>query len=252
MKSLGFLRAAIIFGMLILLAGCGTTVGRTEQITLGQKDIGGALSTREIRLKSLSLEEDGTRLIAIAVFRWGEFSREDLQTLDSSLQSSLRGVRETGELKSPPLTVEVVVRRHIVATSNGAAAALACVAWRARLNDDTLYEEQFYASASSRIIATVGSVKDEVNKRIVSRIVRSAVLLSNGQTAPTALPISSEGTYLLLMDAIDTLPKSLTSTQPTSLTGNTLRTGGSKTGKVPWSWALPTVPVRWEIPGTSN
>ena len=56
-----------------------------------------------MRLKSLVIEEDGTGYIAIGipVSPLGEFSKEDLKTLDSSLRGSLRDAKETGELKSP-------------------------------------------------------------------------------------------------------------------------------------------------------
>lgn len=243
----------IVVAMVVILAGCGTT-GKTKKIVLTPNDIGGMFSTREMQLQNLSLEEDGTRLLAIQVAPWGEFSGEDLQTLEASLHSSLRSAQEVSELGAPPLRIEVVVRRHLVATSNNEAAVLACVAWRAELNGQSLYEEQFYTSSSSGFIGTIGSVKNNVNKRIVSRIVRSAVLLSNSPAEATALPISIEDTHVSFEDALESLPKAMVSWRlpPPGASGDSdyvwVHQGNSAARVVPWSWAEPTDDIRWETP----
>lgn len=245
MKCLKWTNAAGILVMLIMLAGCGGITGTTQHITIAPT---GVLSTRDMQLKSLRLEENGAELINIMSYRWGKFSDEDLQTLDASLRTSLQAAQERKELKSPPLTLEVVVRRHLVAHSNNNAAVLACVAWCARLNNAYLYHEQFYASAKASFARlTVGAVKDDVTERIVSRIVKSAVLLANGQTS-ASLPISTEGTYMSFKDAIEPLPKSLTASPPPGY----VYVQGNPTGKVPWSWAEPATLIRWEIPKTSS
>ena len=233
--------SAALASVALLTAGCGIT-GATRRIVLDASARGDAMSTRKMELTGVTLEPEATKLLAIAVFPWGELSAQDVQTLDLSLRDNLRLSQVPGNLKEPSLLIDVRIRRHLVATSNNAGAALACVAWRARLSGVMIYEEQFYASASGRLIGTVGSVKNSVNKGIVERIVRSAILIANNASVPSILPLQVKGTYLVFDDSIKGLPKAMTSLPPPGY----VYVPGNPSSKVPWSWAEPTEAVRWE------
>jgi len=233
--------AVFLVTIALLSAGCGTT-GTTKRIILNNKARGDVMTARELNLRSMRVETGATKLLAIAVVPWGELSPQDVKTLESSLRDNLRLSQHSGDLKSPPLVIDVRIRRHLVATSNNGAAVLACVAWRAQLDNATIYEEQFYASAAGYMVRTVGSVKNDVNKAVLSRIVRSAIYLANNSAATPELPVQVKNTYLAFDDSLKKLPKAMTSSPPPGF----VYVPGNPSSRVPWSWAEPEDTVIWE------
>lgn len=231
----------IIVALFFLMAGCGMT-GKTLQTVVRPQDFGGKSSiSRFVRLKHLSVEPNGTSLISVGAYPWGEYSEDDRQTLESSINASLNNLQLAENPKTPELNLHIKIRRHLVAFSNNAGAVLACVAWCATVGNEIIYSEQFYASAGGTL-RTVGSMKDEVHRGIIKRLLSSAVILANEGQLSDKLPSIVDATYLKFTDAIAPLPVSLTGTPPPGY----IYVHGNPKQQVPWSWGEPSEEIDWE------
>lgn len=231
----------IMVALFFLVAGCGIT-GKTLQIVMQPQDFGGKSSiSRLVQLQYLSVEPNGTSLISVGAYPWGEYSEDDRRTLESSINASLNNLQLAENQKMPELSLHIKIRRHLVAFSNNEGAVLACVAWCVTISNKIIYSEQFYASAGGRY-RTVGSMKNEVHRGIVKRLLSSAVILANEGPSSDKLPSIVDGTYSKFTDAIAPLPVSLTGTPPPGyfyVHGNPMRL-------VPWSWAEPSEEIDWQ------
>ena len=159
MKTL--IRLILVAGMTTMLVGCGIT-GDTRVMTLKPTR---AIQEPVARIEvgAVQLEPEGSRLDAVAVFHWGEFTEADLQKLKESLQNTISAMQS--EQPASSINVRklfVILRRYHMTTSSSSGACLACVAWCA-VNEqgEIIYHEQFYASASGSGVITVGGIKEQ-------------------------------------------------------------------------------------------
>lgn len=237
------IQVGCFLGALSMLAGCGT-MGATSLQSLDVKPLKALQSSVEIG--SVALAENATRVDAVGVFSWGEFSQEDLRTMRQSLQNSLT-LMQKGSTAAPgkKLSVHTLLRRYLVTASNNSGAALANIAWCAVDEGGRIvFHEQFYASHSFNFVGTLGGVKDKVNEAILLRITGvSAHLASrNGlASAPPSMPLNA---FVEFDQATEKLPRSFRSTHIASGGGYTYI---SQVGKLAnWNWASTPERINWE------
>jgi len=202
--------SAVVFLLLsTALSACGTT-GDTSRFALQLDVPTKPKPPSEVHVASVAMEPDAATLINVQTFAWGKLDEDDLKHIEDSLKYTLAPY-----IPKPPIdsrvNVHMVIRRYIVGTSNNAGAALACVAWAATdSNGQMVYEEQFYASAVTYLIGTVGLLKDSVHRAIVRRIAVTSLELAlhpGGQPRPTKFPQTSTS----LEEAAAPLPTTLVS-----------------------------------------
>ena len=229
-----------LIALCFLMAGCGVT-GKTAQIVIGPQDVGVKSSiSRLIQLQDISVEPNGTKLVIVGAYPWGEYSEEDRRVLESSIKASLNNLELSENPKMSDLNLYIKIRRYLVAASNNEGAALACIAWCAASGNEIIYSEQFFASAGGNF-RTLGSIKDDIHRGIIKRILSSAVILANEGPSPNKLPSNVDETYSNLKEAIAPLPVSLTGTPPPGY----VYVPGNPTAQVPWSWAEPNEGNDW-------
>lgn len=220
MPSRSALVSLLALFMCALVSACGTT-GKTTQFVL-------PLDTAQfppqigfdIRIASSAMEKDSAYLNAVKVRPWGKYEPDDLRNLEESLRGTVSShLPSTPSSAKPKLDIHVVIRRHVLSTSNTGAAILSCVAWAATNSQGSvIYREQFYASEAGRFVGTVGSIKDAVHKTIVRRIAAISYALAAGQ-AGNDLPTTFENTSTSFEEASAGLPRLMVSLSPAGLSG---------------------------------
>jgi hypothetical protein len=173
---------------------------------------GGEKVSGDVRIVSAAMEPDAARLIPINVKPWGQFSPDDLQNIQQSLQDTIAphiaAISHPWDIK---MDLHLVVRRYVVSTSNTAVAVLACVTWAATTPKGApIYEEQFYASDAGYMITTIGFIKDSVHKAIVRRIASTSLAIAQDSVAGRKAR-TFDKTSPLIEEAIARLPKTMVS-----------------------------------------
>jgi hypothetical protein len=201
------LRSATVSMAVLFLSACGTT-GETSRTTVTLENIPPSSELRQTNVASVESDFDGIRLVNVGVQPWGKFDANDMANLEGSLNDTLKAVTK-GHLSADQgmISVHLVIRKYIVATSNNAGAVWAGVDWCVADRDNRiLFQETFYATSSARLIGTVGGVKDAVNRAIVKRIAQSTIALA-ANSRPGAVKVS--GTYSTFEEAAATMPQTL-------------------------------------------
>jgi len=207
-----FSRGARFFVICLLTVGCGVT-GRTKPFTLLLPTPVNANQMKDIKIGSVELGEDSTRLVSVGTIPWGKFSSQDLVVFDKSLRNTIsKATLNPNRQSDSALQLYIIVRRYLTATSNNKVTVLACIAWCATdQNGKIVYHEQFYASKSSGFVGTVGSVKNSVNKSIVSRIAQTAINIASLTDEAAIEPVLTEDTFNSFEEAAKGVPGELAS-----------------------------------------
>ena len=256
MKSIPFALPVIFC---VVLAGCGTT-GATKSFVLPIDPTIVEGIERNIHAGGIVVADDANIVIAAGTNPWGVFGESDRSNLEQSLEQTLRVLdKYSTDLSLPAWTVEVLLRRHVIAHDNNSAGLLVCVAWALKSEaGDVVYENQFYGADSVALVGTIGGLKNSVNKAVVQRIVESAVRLASSKSIDG---VSVRNTYDTLDEAASTLPERyrslpvvIYSNSRASILGADLSTGGisvvqpndAAVKTVDWQTLEPTDPVTWE------
>lgn len=239
-------RAAGIAAITLLAAGCSATT-RTRPFVLAL-DPATPRGARSLAVASATQAQDAARLYTVGVVEWGRFDEQDLANIGRSLADTIALHAPAGtDAAAAPLEIHLHVRRYLIAVSNTAGGALACVAW-AMVDEDgqVRYSSQFYAAAAVEYFGTLGGVKNHVHEAIIRRIATTALHVSADPAEP--LPIEFEGSYPLLSDAIDTLPRQFVSRGDAA--GMAQRDPGAlfmvtAAESIPWEAAEPPAEFDW-------
>ncbi len=166
--------------MALFIGGCGLT-GGTSKFAVNVATPAGA-EKPALSVASVELEPHETKLVNVGTYAWGEYDKADLDVLTESMRASAAPFESISGHK-----IHVVMRKFLVAHSNNAALAFACVGWAMVTPDNRLaFHEQFYASNHVRLWGTVGGVKDVVHEAITKRILERAVAVAANK--PENLP----------------------------------------------------------------
>lgn len=113
----------------------------------------------------------------------GAFSGTDLMNIQFSLQDSIQYAQSKWENDEglEHWNLYVVIRAYMEHLKNsGKRHNLACVAWcLAGPGNQILFHEQFYCAYWNQMFTSVGNFKTDMNRHIVSRIARRALIISN-------------------------------------------------------------------------
>lgn len=232
---------SIAICMLNLLTGC-STIGRTEVLSIEVKP---PLQFQfGLGLGTVVLEENATRVDAVGVFPMGEFSKDDLQKVRTSLENALRSMqRDISPVPGKRSTAHVMVRRYLITSSNSAIGALANISWC--IADDSgniLYQEQFYASYSQALFVTLGDVKNKVNEAALLRIVSMAAYLADAHK--TSLPPMPPNAYQEFEQAVEQMPNAFQSIHVTYF-GN-IPLPYDVRNSADWKWVKRSGRINWE------
>src|SRR5689334_1970294 len=131
--------------MALFIGGCGLT-GGTSKFAVNVATPAGA-EKPALNVASVELEPNQTKLVNVGTYAWGEYDKSDLDVLTQSMRTSAAPFENASGYK-----VHVVMRKFLVAHSNNAALAFACVGWAMVTPDNKLaFHEQFYASHHVRL-----------------------------------------------------------------------------------------------------
>jgi hypothetical protein len=182
--TVAVMAAAMAFG-----AGCGLT-GGTSKFAVNVATPAGT-EKPALNVASVDLEPNQTKLVNVGTYAWGEYDKSDLDVLTQSMKTSAAPFESATGYK-----VHVVMRRFLVAHSNNAALAFACVGWAVVTPQNTLaFHEQFYASYHVRLWGTVGGVKDVVHEAITKRVLERAVAVATNRTDALPKPVHTFDDY---------------------------------------------------------
>lgn len=245
MKIIKNLRLKYAFLAIVVaaLSGCGT-MGATNVLAIPvQED---THLQAHLEIGSLELAEGATRVDSVAVFGWGEFSKEDLQNINVSLQNTLTSLNKTLPSAAPArkLALHVVVRRYLVTASNNAGAALANVAWcvvdeKGRI----IFHEQFYASSMTAVFGTLGGIKDAVNEAVLTRIATMSAYLGSDMRM-NSVPAMPHNAFLNFDQAAAQLPRSFRSVHNMMGSGYYYVFDIGRAAN--WNWASRQDLINWE------
>ncbi len=196
----------LLSSLLVLVAlvaapgGCGL-FGRTKAKPLHDlQPLSVPLQVHEVAL------EPNTKLQNVGTFAIGEYGARDLSTLEQTLEQSLDAAAKP---QGDEFRVHVLVRRFLVAHSNNAGLAVACVAWAlTNPEGELVFHEQFYAADSVRLWGTIGGLKNHVHQGISRHILDQASQVASGEGP---LPVRGEYVFPTYDSAAAVLPDSLTS-----------------------------------------
>jgi hypothetical protein len=217
----------------VMMFGCGLTGGTSKfVIDTRSAEVGPA-----VRIASITLDPDDSRLVTVGTYAWGGYRQDDLDVLRQSMSESAASA--SGSPPSPPSFIHVVIRRFLVATGSSHGLAIACVSWALTAGDGTLvYDEQFYASSDASIFGTVGGVKNDVHRAIARRVLDRASLIAAQPSARSAQLPRPDDTFDTYEDAVRELPTSLTSWGRRLTTGSTQLAWARRDERLDWSARL--------------
>lgn len=238
-----FFLIGCLLGTLSILSGCGT-MGATDVQSIDIKPQGTLVATLETG--SLELAENATRLDSVGVFPWGEFSQDDLGSLRQSLRNSLATMQKSSVVTSgKKLSVHVLLRRYLVATSNNSVGVLANTAWCAVDEAGKIvFHEQFYSSNSIVLLGTIGGAKNKVNEAILSRISSVSAHLASTNGFTTSPPPMPANAFIEFDRAVQKLPSRFRSIHFVSGGGYTHVAESGKLAN--WNWASTPERINWE------
>ncbi len=218
-RNLSTVGGLLIACVAILASGCGTT-GKTWRFVLHIPST--TPPTASVRVGSVTVEKDAASLQSVAVYQWGKFTTNDLDNIEHSLRDTLSEAAPFSPDREKQLRVHVVIRKHYVAVSNTAGAALACVAWAATdATNGVVFSEQFYVAHYIYVAGTAGSLKDSVHRTIVRRVVEGALHLAGARDAARGPDSNVPNTFLSFDDAVRHLPGHMVSmgSPPVNISG---------------------------------
>lgn len=189
---------------LVFLIGCGT-FGKTSVfvVHVDPSVISGA--KHRIQIGRVLVASDANVLVAAGTMFVGKFDEEDRLKFASSLQKSLDGLKYPATVAaSPPWTIDVVLRKHILGHDNVSAGLVTCIAWRLTSDDgQVVFEDEFYGASSARVVGTIGGVKNAVNRAVAKRLIESALLVGSGMSIE---PVTVDRTFETFSEATSQVP----------------------------------------------
>lgn len=242
-KITTLIQTSCVAGVLSILMGCGT-MGATDvlsvKVSAPQK-----LQSR-IELGSITLGENATRVDAVGVIPWGEFSSEDLQNVRLSIENTLTSIQAgSPSISDKKLTLHTILRRYLVTASGNAAGVIANIAWCAvDESGKIVFHEQFYASDSAAVVGTLGGVKNKVNEAILLRIATVSAYLASADMHKAVVPALPPNAYLHFEQAVQKLPASFRSVHFAQ--GGGYSYAYDISGKADWNWASSPDRINWE------
>jgi hypothetical protein len=233
---------ALAAAVATLLSGCGGAMGGTKPfvVAIGPDAVAGA--KHRVELGTVTVAADANDLRATGTYHVGKFDEEDREILRRSFADTLsKSSWPSGSGDAWQLHVHL--RRYLVAHSNNDGGVLACVAWALTTADGRpIHTDQFYASVAADDAAsgerTLGGIKNQLNRSVVERIVRSAAAVAAAPDPAHSHPrIAVAQTYDTIQEAAAGLPKRLV-----SLMG----LPAIATRKVDWAEVDPPGEVDWK------
>lgn len=160
---------------------------------------------------------DQTRLVIPVVsddidnyaYALGAFDETDVLNLEASLRDTLQQAQLRGSSANarPDWNLHVVIRAYMEYGQDDQRHNLACIAWcLAGPEDQILFHEQFYTHEKLTFFSSVGDLKTKINKYIVSRVARRALILRSGPDQWTFSDEEDPFTYDSFEAAVKTLP----------------------------------------------
>jgi hypothetical protein len=198
------------------LTGCSGSLITAHKFVL-TIDMPAALKT-EANIKEAFVDfSDQTRLVIPVVsddidkfaYGLGAFDETDVANLEASLRDTLQQAQLRGSSANarPDWNLHVVIRAYMEYGQDTQRHNLACIAWCLTGPEDRiLFHEQFYTHEKLTLMTSVGDLKTKINKYIVSRVARRALILCSNPAQWTFNDKDDPSTYDSFEAAVKTLP----------------------------------------------
>jgi hypothetical protein len=167
---------------------------------------------REIKqpiIDSFYLTNDAdVRLMAVETYEWGKFDDDDFIKFKVAFDKSLSSSISNKIINSKnPIFTHIAIRSYFVAASNNKGTVLAAIDWcAADSNKQVMYQELFYATRTCSFTCTLGSIKEDVNRAAIRRILDSTINIAAGLPPQNK---EADGIYLTIDKAAASMPRQL-------------------------------------------
>lgn len=236
------------FSILVLticfVTGCGVTgtASKTEFPLLTN-----APSFRS-SLSSVNLitDESTANNESYGSFNWGSFDESDKNVIH---QAILNTINKNAIGVAKEANVHVKIHRYSQVITNASYASFVIVDWCLELNGEIISDEVFYAGLSDELNIftgkTLGWAKGETHKAITSRIINKSIQALTIPARQNSYPEAN--VYLNASEAIEVLPKQLTSVGTAGFSGGAYYYVSSQTGSTDFDKKSIYKKVNWAI-----
>jgi len=210
-----------------LLTGCGVTgtASKTEFPILTNSP------TFKSSLNSVNLiiDDNTADNESYGAFNWGSFDASDKKVIHQTILNTINK-NATGIAKKA--NVHMKIHRYSQVITNASYASFVIIDWCLELNGEIISDEVFYAGLSDELNIftgkTLGWAKGETHKAISSRIINKSIEALAIPEHKNSYPESN--VYINASEAIDALPKQLTSVGTAGFSGDAYYYVSSQTG----------------------
>ena len=208
-KSICAIVITILFGCLLTISGCSSIAGYTDPVSVKLPSVHGTMPM--LKLGLIDYDESKMLVQNTCPFKTGgaKFSKQDLSNLQISLE---KGIAKLTGNREPFYEIHVIVRSNMISFSNAEVALLTAIGWCiSDQKNSVIFKDNFYVSKYNegfRMGAiTLGGYKEEIMKKIVTRILHTSAGLVNGTENLNAVPV--EDVYTSYALAVSQLPANM-------------------------------------------
>ncbi|NQZ22987.1 MAG: hypothetical protein HRT53_13140 [Colwellia sp.] len=221
------MKSSILVLIITLLTGCEIT-GTASKTTF---PILTNAPTFQSGLNSVNLitDESTADNESYGAFNWGSFDESDKKVIQ---QTILNTINKNAAGIAKQANVHVKIHRYSQVITNASYASFVIVDWCLELKGEIISDEVFYAGLSDELNIftgkTLGWAKGETHKAITSRIINKSIETLTVPVRKSSYPEAN--IYLNAAEAVEALPKQLTSIGTAGFSGGGYYYVGSQTG----------------------
>ena len=226
-KSEVSMKSSILVLVISFLTGCGITgtANKSEfPILTNAPAFQSSLNSVNVITNESTADNE-----SYGAFNWGSFDESDKtiihQTILNTINKNAIGIAREAN-------VHVKIHRYSQVITNASYASFVIVDWCIELNGKIISDEVFYAGLSDELNIftgkTLGWAKGETHKAITSRIINKSIETLTIPVRKNSYPETN--VYLNVAEAVEVLPKQLTSVGTAGFSGGVYYYVGSQTG----------------------